>query len=236
MKNTSTKPAVIAGTDLEQRKQQKIAEIAAVADEMPGVVIIHNLQEQLSVEYISSRGERVLGFSLEEIKKMGPEYYTRFFNQEDAADVVPKVIEMIKRNDSNEIVSFFQQVRASDDQPWSWHLSTIKILLHDDKGQPLLSILIAFPIDSLHHVTSKVDRLLEENNFLRRHYHNFSKLSDREREVLRLMALGKSASETAEELFISNATVETHRRNIKTKLNTSSFFELTQYARAFDLI
>lgn len=236
MKNVFTNPATSSKPGLQLRMQAKISEIAAVADELPGVIIVHNLQKELSVEYISARGEQELGFSLEEIKAMGPAYYTRFFNQEDIADLVPKVIDMIKRNDSNEILSFFQQVRASEDMPWAWHLSAIKILMHDDEGQPLLSVMIAYPLAPLNHVTSKVDRLLEENNFLRRNYHNFSKLSEREQEVLRLLALGKSAGETAEELFISNATVETHRRNIKAKLETSSFFELTQYARAFDLI
>jgi DNA-binding CsgD family transcriptional regulator len=50
------------------------------------------------------------------------------------------------------------------------------------------------------------------------------------------MALGKSSSETAIELFISLGTVDTHRKNIRNKLETKSYFELTQYARSFDLI
>ncbi|MFD2247395.1 response regulator transcription factor [Pontibacter ruber] len=232
MKNVSTN----ADGSLEQLMQRKIAEIASVSDDLPGVIIIHNLQKQLQVEYISPRGEQQLGFTLEEIQKMGPDYHTRFFNQEDAADYVPKIMNMITRNDTQEIVSFFQQVRASEELPWSWHFSTTKILMQDDDGQPLLTITMAYPIDPLNHVTAKVNRLLDENNFLRKNYYKFSKLSEREQEILRLLALGKSASETADELFISNATVETHRRNIKSKLGTSSFYELTQYARAFDLI
>ena len=108
--------------------------------------------------------------------------------------------------------------------------------MRDDEGKVLLTIALAFPIDPLHHVTSKVARLLEENNFLRKNYNRYSRLSEREREILKHISLGKSASESADELFISVSTVETHRRNLKKKLGTSSFFELTQYARAFDLI
>jgi hypothetical protein len=48
--------------------------------------------------------------------------------------------------------------------------------------------------------------------------------------------LGKSTTEIATELFISATTAETHRRNIKQKLNAPTIFELSQYARAFDLI
>ena len=53
---------------------------------------------------------------------------------------------------------------------------------------------------------------------------------------LKYMALGKSSSETAIELFISLGTVDTHRKNIRKKLETKSYFELSQYARSFDLI
>lgn len=221
--------------ELEEKIRQKIGSIAAVADELPGVLIIHNLQKQLAVEYISARGERQLGVSLEQIREMGTEYYNTFFNPEDAKDYVPKVRAFIEEN-NDDIISFFQQVRANRGQPWSWHFSTTKIFMRDDAGEPVLTITMAYPIDPLHHVTTKVARLLDENNFLRKHYHKFSQLSGRELEVLKLMSLGQSAGETANELCIAVTTVETHRRNIKEKLQTKSFFELTQYARAFNLI
>ena len=115
-------------------------------------------------------------------------------------------------------------------------MASTMVLLRDDCDKPLLAITIAAPIDAMHHMTAKAERLLEENNFLRRNFHIFSKLGRREREVLKYLALGKSAQETAEVMFISLGTVETHRKNIRKKLNTSSIFELGQYARAFDLI
>jgi DNA-binding NarL/FixJ family response regulator len=112
----------------------------------------------------------------------------------------------------------------------------MKILMRDDAGKPVLLITFACPVDPMSHVTTKVSRLLEENEFLRTHYHQFSKLGKREKDVLKLLALGKSSAKIAEELFISVATVETHRKNIKNKLNANSSFDLSLYARAFDLI
>ncbi|MER2996777.1 helix-turn-helix transcriptional regulator [Pontibacter populi] len=221
---------------LDERMQQKIADIAAVADHLPAVVIIHNFQKNMTVEYISPRGTRELGFTVEQIREMGEEYHAKFFNPEDMPDQIAKMTDLLQKNSDDEIASLFQQVRASEDHPWAWHLTTIKILMRDDEGKVLLTIALAFPIDPLHHVTSKVTRLLDENNFLRKNYNRYSRLSEREREILKHISLGKSASESAEELFISVSTVETHRRNLKKKLDTSSFFELTQYARAFDLI
>jgi DNA-binding CsgD family transcriptional regulator len=221
---------------LEKKMRLKIDSIAAIAEELPGVLLIHNVQKQMAVEYISPRGEKGLNASLDEIKRMGTKYYNQYFNPEDAKEYVPRIIELLQRNDDDEIMTFFQQVRTIEGKPWSWYLSTVKIFMRDEQGDPLLSITMAFPVDPLHHVTSKVSRLLEENSFLRRNFHKFSELSEREREVLKLLALGKSAQETAEELYITVSTVETHRRNIKHKLDTHSFYELTQYARAFDLV
>jgi two-component system response regulator NreC len=55
-------------------------------------------------------------------------------------------------------------------------------------------------------------------------------LSEREVEVLRLIALGHTNSEIAEQLFLSVRTVETHRSHIQQKLRVSSRAELVRYA------
>jgi DNA-binding NarL/FixJ family response regulator len=58
----------------------------------------------------------------------------------------------------------------------------------------------------------------------------FHHLSSREREVLQLLAEGKSTKEVAARLNVSIKTVETHRRNLMEKLNIHSVAELTKYA------
>ena len=61
-------------------------------------------------------------------------------------------------------------------------------------------------------------------------------LSDREREVLRLLALGHTNQEIAKELFISVRTAETHRAHIMQKLGLQSRAELVRYAMAQGLL
>ncbi|WP_370100240.1 response regulator transcription factor, partial [Xanthomarina gelatinilytica] len=51
-------------------------------------------------------------------------------------------------------------------------------------------------------------------------------LSNRERDVIRLLTINKSSKEIAKSLNISPNTVDTHRRNILKKLNISSTGEL----------
>lgn len=55
-------------------------------------------------------------------------------------------------------------------------------------------------------------------------------LSEREKDIIRLVARGKANKEIADELFISAHTVATHRRNISSKLNIHSPAGLTIYA------
>ncbi|MAG36246.1 MAG: DNA-binding response regulator [Dehalococcoidia bacterium] len=62
----------------------------------------------------------------------------------------------------------------------------------------------------------------------RRHTHQ--RLTEREREVLQLVAEGLTNQEIADRLIISVKTVETHRAHIMTKLDLASRAELVQYA------
>lgn len=72
-------------------------------------------------------------------------------------------------------------------------------------------------------VKCQLDKLKPQNNQL-------SELSDREKDVLQLVALGHSNKEIAEKLFISIHTVISHRKNITEKLGIKSISGLTVYA------
>jgi two-component system response regulator NreC len=61
-------------------------------------------------------------------------------------------------------------------------------------------------------------------------------LSERESEVLRLLALGHTNQEIAKQLYISVRTAETHRAHIMQKLRLSSRAELVRYALAEGLL
>jgi len=61
-------------------------------------------------------------------------------------------------------------------------------------------------------------------------------LSDREVEVLKMIALGRTNAQVAEDLFLSVRTVETHRAHIQQKLGLSDRSELVSYALRNKLI
>jgi two-component system response regulator NreC len=61
-------------------------------------------------------------------------------------------------------------------------------------------------------------------------------LSEREVDVLRLIALGHTNAQIAEQLFISSRTVETHRSRVQQKLMLTSRAELVRYALEHKLV
>ncbi|TAK64977.1 MAG: response regulator transcription factor [Bacteroidetes bacterium] len=61
------------------------------------------------------------------------------------------------------------------------------------------------------------------------------RLSDREYQIMRMLALGKTITQIAAELSLSVKTVSTHRTHILTKMVMETNSELVQYAKAHNL-
>jgi len=55
------------------------------------------------------------------------------------------------------------------------------------------------------------------------------KITKREQDIVRLMAKGLTSPEIAKSLFITNSTVENHRKNLRDKTNTKTSAELMNY-------
>jgi DNA-binding NarL/FixJ family response regulator len=77
-----------------------------------------------------------------------------------------------------------------------------------------------------HAIAEKLANSFSSDNFL----HPHEGLSDREFDVMKLLANGKSVSEIAEMLSLSVTTVSTYRTRVMTKMNLKSNSDLTKYA------
>ena len=88
-------------------------------------------------------------------------------------------------------------------------------------------------IDNKNYLSPAISGVVLEDYIQRLSRTGFSSpdvLSDREREVLQLMAEGYSTKKIAQKLHISVKTVETHRRQMMSKLDIHTIAELTKYA------
>lgn len=218
--------------------EEKLENFITCAEHMPGVVVIHHLKRngEFNTVYMSSRGLEQLGISLNELQSMGSKYHEKFFNNEDMQDFTIKLKKLLQNKDPNETFTFFQQVKLKHRKDWVWHIGSLKIFHQDEHANPTHLVTTVFPVDQMKHIPNKAERLLAENEFFKCNLNKFNRLGDRAKEVLKLVAMGKSSAEISEELCISVETVNTHRKNIKKKLGISTTYDFTEYAHAFDLI
>ena len=220
---------------MKQSFEQKIENLKAVENDIPAVIVVVNM-ETLAVAYMCKKGQDILKVTMDELAALGSDYHSRFFNPEDYPDYAPLIMNLLTGAEEGKMVTFFQQVRATENDNWKWYHSSVKVFLRNDEGVPTHVITYACPVDSTQNIDKKADRLLEEHQFLKQKYDLFNELTKREREILKYMAKDTSSVEIAKILSISEHTVNTHRTNIRRKLSINTQFEITQFAQAFALI
>lgn len=220
---------------MDQTFTQKLSDIQSIANELPSALIIHEV-ETLQIVYMNSVGLNILGTTLDELKAMGPEtYHLKYFNTEDSDEYVPKILHLIKSR-THDQVSYFQQARSSEHEEWQLFVSNTKVFARNEAGDATHILTLASMLDPVHHITTKVNRLMDDISFLRKNNLLFLTLTRREKEILKYIAMGMSSTEIGAKLFIAPATAETHRKNIKNKLRLKNNYDAVRFAQAYNLV
>lgn len=106
-------------------------------------------------------------------------------------------------------------------------------LLKESAGSEVIEAVRAV-FNGRRYLSRKVDDILIDSYIFEREQGNSKRplelLSSREREVLQLVAEGKSSSEIAKMLFLSVKTVETYRSRLMQKLGIKDLTELIKFA------
>jgi DNA-binding NarL/FixJ family response regulator len=105
-------------------------------------------------------------------------------------------------------------------------------LVKKDSQKELIEALYSVKAGKIY-LSSDINSMLIRNL---NHQEETRLLTDREREVLQLIAKEYTNKQIAEELFISERTVETHRKNIFRKTKTNNLVGLIKFAYANNLI
>lgn len=106
-------------------------------------------------------------------------------------------------------------------------------VLKSDAGRSLVSAVEALSRHKPFFTAKVSEALLEtylKSSFKPEENSAFRALTDREREIVQLLAEGRSNKEVAANLSISVKTVETHRATVMRKLGINSIVELVHYA------
>jgi DNA-binding NarL/FixJ family response regulator len=99
-----------------------------------------------------------------------------------------------------------------------------------------LRLVMNLNMGSEFYFSNYVNKEVEINSVKDDNFVKINKLTQREVEIIKLLVKGKTSIEVAEELFISPATVQTHRKNIFNKLKVKKVSELIQQAYENNII
>lgn len=214
---------------LENTVLKKKYSLEDFAEIIPGIVHVDNISEP-EIDYLNHFGEGEFTNSFVEIRSEGSEFLKKFFEPEDMEIFSEPLIQMVEENDNSTVISFFQKVRLNNHADFSWLLTTTKILKARKEFISISQVLSG--ADSS---TKAMTRLLDDNLYLRKNMNKFSQLTKREKQIVKLVAQGKSTKQIAEELYLSHHTISTHRKNINHKLGFKSIMDWERFVQAFDL-
>lgn len=218
----------------------KIIELDAYLPYSSTFFCITNTQN-LTFEYISKNMFSCLGLDMGIMKTQGMRYFWSRMHSDDVEHWLQALNELMNFTLNNLQV----EDRHHMSYTWNYRIKNSKgvyvnviqnttPLEFDVNDKPIIGLAHYTVLDSkIHMQVSATAKLLNANKeYETKYFNNFSQkllsngISNRERDIVRLLVLNYSSKDIAEKLNISSNTVDTHRRNILKKLNISSTGEL----------
>lgn len=219
---------------------KKIIELDAYLPYSSTFFCITNTQN-LTFEYISKNMFSCLGINAGLMKTGGMKYFWSLMHPDDIEHWLQALNELMNYT-LNEID---ERDRDKMSYTWNYRIKNAKgdyvnliqnttPLEFDLHNKPIVGLAHYTVLDSKinMHVSATAKMLNENMEYETKYFNNFSQkilsdgISNRERDIVRLLVLNYSSKDIADKLNISPNTVDTHRRNILKKLKISSTGEL----------
>ena len=197
--------------------------------------------QNLTFEYISKNMSSCLGLDMVLMQTEGMRYFWSRMHPDDVEHWLQALNELMNFTLNN--ISMKDRHKMS--YTWNYRIKNSKgfyvnviqnttPLEFDHNDKPIIGLAHYTVLDSkINLQVSATAKLLNENNeYETKYFNNFSQkllsegISNRERDIVRLLVLNYTSKEIAEKLNISPNTVDTHRRNILKKLHIASTGEL----------
>ncbi|GAB4344967.1 MAG: hypothetical protein OHK0038_25200 [Flammeovirgaceae bacterium] len=190
--------------------------------------------------YLSSNFASVLGYNLSDVQTDGNEYFNKKVHPEDFLQATEteiyflKMIFAIPHQERGNYKLFFDYRIQNIKGEYVRVIKQFRLLEADKKGNIWLSLCLLDLSSDQNLETPFRSRLM---NMKTGELYNFeplkpqlTSLSNREKEVLSLLAQGLISKQIVDHLYISQHTVNTHRQRIIEKLNVSNTVEAIRYA------
>lgn len=188
-------------------------------------IFIHDLKKLRHI-WTNNNYYNIIGYSDTEIKQLGPEWARNNYHPDDI-HIVKERIDYFTQN-IGEAYSGVYRIKHKLGY-WVWVYSNTVVFKRDTSGYPdqLLGICIDFS-DNFK-TMKQFKELFKENQQLKNQL-QIEKLTKREREIIKLIAHGKTGQDIADNLHISLSTVNNHRKHILIKIGLHNIAELSHFA------
>jgi DNA-binding CsgD family transcriptional regulator len=200
---------------------------------LPADVMHVNDPVTIALRYLDPVTMKAFNFTQEKLESEGIAIMSRGLEPSNFQRNLPIIQDFVKRGNKHEVAVIFQNMNL-DQTPGSdfeWYVSFMKL---SKKAKGIFTL--DFKINFLDQYQKKFMKIIEWDEFVHENMNRFQELSPREIEIMTKVALGVSSTEMADELSISKLTVDTHRKNIMSKLGINRFVDLIRFAEAFDLV
>lgn len=238
------------GNPILEKHINKIIELDTYLPYNSTFFCITNTQT-LSFEYISKNMFSCIGLDTSTLKEKGMRFFWNRIHPDDIEPWLQALNELM--NFTINDISFEKRKQTS--YTWNYRFKNAKNeyvtivqnttpLEFDIDGKPIMGLAHYTVLDTKINmqICASAKILNVNNEYETKYFNNFSQklltngVSNRERDIIRLLLLNHSSKEIAEKLFITSNTVDTHRRNILKKLNISTTGELVALLKMNEII
>ncbi len=197
--------------------------------------------QSLEFEYISKNFRACLGLDSELLKTKGMRYFWSRIHPEDLEKWLKALNELMEFT----LVNIKEEDRHKANYTWNYRfknaddvyvnlIQNTTPLAFDSQDKPIIGLAhyTVLHSDIKMDISASAKLLNDQNEYDTIYFNNYGQkllsegISNRERDVIRLLVLDFSSKKISQKLNISPHTVDTHRRNILKKLNISSTGEL----------
>lgn len=198
-------------------------------DLLPGIIHLNRIPT-FEIVYIDRNGCEKLGLKREEVTSGGMQLLQKIIEPTNFLQL-KKTFAAMDFTDNSVVCSYFQAIKSPASKgAYEWYYSVKKQF---SQG---LTISITNPLSSLGNIQAGVEKVLEENCFIRKNLQKLESLTRRERELMVLISRGHTSQEIATSLCLSPHTIKTHRKHIWQKLDIKSYADLIRFAEHFELL
>ena len=204
-----------------------------ILQSLPAIIYINQLDipgdsNSMRNLWYNQRGYEMIGYSREEIDQLKYDFLRTLIHPDDH-EIVPSSYCWHNSDHSEMTFICIYRIKPKSSTRYHWLYNQTVVIGFFEDGSPQRSLSVAMEISEVMHADNQLNKALKEISKLQREL-RLSHLTTREKEILALIAKGKTDKEIASELFISITTAKKHRTNLIVKTEVRNTAELVAFA------